>query len=538
MKITVTTQLFLLFSISLVSAQPESPDLELDGYQIVGKDTRVFSITGDRKTTVEFVTSPVLLPGEERDMETSSGLIGEDERLRKTETFSVSHGFYSQLDVMSGSNSPLKLWGKASVDMDGKAGTIGLLNNMAKENTPVNSAPFMQDFEAAGYYDGSFARFSVDMEYGREDDEIGSELFRKRDRSVGRYRGGVTMRLSPFESWDVSGRFVLSGSGFEDSELSVDEDERIITGNARAVSDIGATTVILDASGDYVEMNDLHGTITRVKGMGEWLIGNSIGIKAGASLSLSEAPGDGKTKTRIYPYIAIDWAIKSGIFLKADYKPGVVRHSFTDLYGLNGLVTYDVPMLFEDRKVDANGEFGIRSKSGRLKGSVEAFYSESEDTPVFNGVFPLADTTAVFFDIVQGAKVKISGVKLNAAYDNDSEWGVDGSFTIKNSSWNFSGDVPYIPQVEAAVNGYFMLFRTWRLRSSIRFMGEHNIVRDSGNTEDSFMTIDVGVDRQLWKQYLSLYIDLRNLTNADDAWWTNGYRMPGAGLYAGIKAVY
>jgi len=86
-KITITIQLFLLFSISLVSAQPESPDLELDGYQIVGKDTRVFSITGDRKTTVEFVTSPVLLLGEERDMETSCGLIGEDERLRKTETF-------------------------------------------------------------------------------------------------------------------------------------------------------------------------------------------------------------------------------------------------------------------------------------------------------------------------------------------------------------------------------------------------------------------------------------------------------------------
>ena len=106
MKITVTTQLFLLFSISLVSAQPESPDLELEGYQIVGKDTRVFSITGDRKTTVEFVTSPVLLPGEERDMETSSGLIGEDERLRRDDTFSVNHGFYSQLDVMSGSNSP------------------------------------------------------------------------------------------------------------------------------------------------------------------------------------------------------------------------------------------------------------------------------------------------------------------------------------------------------------------------------------------------------------------------------------------------
>ena len=96
MRIYLLSILFLLFSVLNSAGQQKTPDLELEGYQIVGKDTRVFTIIGERSSTVEFAALPIVQPGEERNIETSRGLIGEDERIRRTDTVAVKTRFLRQ----------------------------------------------------------------------------------------------------------------------------------------------------------------------------------------------------------------------------------------------------------------------------------------------------------------------------------------------------------------------------------------------------------------------------------------------------------
>ena len=98
--------------------------------------------------------------------------------------------------------------------------------------------------------------------------------------------------------------------------------------------------------------------------------------------------------------------------------------------------------------------------------------------------------------------------------------------------------MPYIPNIEALIDGYWIFFRFWKLRTSLHYYGKHYIETNSDDTEDVFLTIDLGVDRELWKEYLSLYLDIRNITNEKGSWWTEPYEIPGAGLYLGIRAHY
>ena len=527
-----------LLMFAAAESQQESPDLELEGYRIIGKDTRVFTVTGDRNSTVEFVRASVVVPREERDMDASKGLIGEDERIRREEDFTVQHGFYSRLDAESGLNTPLVLWGKASLDGGMKGGTIRFFNRMAKENTPTNSAPLFQDVDAAGYYEASFARFAVDGKYGREDDDIGGEYFRNRMRTVGRYGAGVTMNLTSLKSWDVFGRFSINGSNYEDSELGFDDDEVLIVGSGKAEGSFGSTILVFDVSGRSVKLADNEGTITNMSGLGEWLVFGSLGLKAGASVAVFKAPGVDKTEYRPRLRVDVDWALTPGMYLNVAYKPGVVSHSFSDLYGMNGLVLDTVPMLFEDRIVDVDGEFGVRF-SPNLKGSLGAFYIKSKDMPLYSRTYPISsDTSAEFYEIVGDTEIDLTGARLRVSYERHERLVIDGSLTVNNTSWNYNEKAPYIPDSEASVNGALKFYQVWRLRGSLRYFGKHYVEKDSGEREDGFVTIDVGVDRKLWDERLSLYVDLRNLTDSGGAWWTSRYAIPGAGLYAGFKVEY
>ena len=110
--------------------------------------------------------------------------------------------------------------------------------------------------------------------------------------------------------------------------------------------------------------------------------------------------------------------------------------------------------------------------------------------------------------------------------------------TFNNTSWNFPGDVPYIPDIEGIVDGYYRLYRFWRLNGRLRFMGEHHVRNGSAAVEDGFFTVDLGIERSLLNEHLSIYFDVRNITNTEGAWWTGQYEIPGAGMYIGLKAAY
>ncbi|MCE5251684.1 TonB-dependent receptor [bacterium] len=537
MKTSVVAIVVIVLSVSLVSGQAETPDLKLDVYQIVGKDTRVFTITGDRYSTVSFVNVPVVQTPEERSIETSKGLIGEDERLVREEVFLLNRGVYGNLDAESGIKTPLILWAKGSADLGKQAGTLVVSNRMANQHTPLNEAPLIQDVEAAGYYDGSFARLSVDGMFGREDDELDGRFFRNHDRNVGRYRAGMTMRMSPLETWDASGRLTVMGASYKDADiLRTEENEFVFAGNGRITGDLGSTTVVAHASGSRIELGDFMGTIFSADGVGEWLLGDSFGVKAGFAFSASRLP-DEDTVVRLYPRAGIDWALSPDMYVRADFKSGVSEYSFSRLYGLNGLITYDVPMLFEDRKIDVSGEFGLSLQDG-INMSVGGFYISSENMPVFTSWMLPADSSVVFYRIFDSGVVDMGGIRLKGEYDSAGHWGVDGCITLTSATCDSTDNVPYIPGIEAALNGFYLFRQVWKFRGTVQFYGEHYTEPESDNTEDAFFTVDIGVDRELFRDRLGLCVEVRNLTGEKGAWWTSPYHIPGIGLYAGLKATY
>ena len=121
------------------------PELELKEYRIIGKDTRVFVITGDKRPTVNFTSFPLPLAEEERSRETSEGLITETERFRREEDFSMIRGISSSLDYTFGTRATNDLTVKASLDGSKTGFSLYTVNRAAKEHTPDNRAPLSQE---------------------------------------------------------------------------------------------------------------------------------------------------------------------------------------------------------------------------------------------------------------------------------------------------------------------------------------------------------------------------------------------------------
>ncbi|MFC1692135.1 hypothetical protein ACFL1R_01360 [Candidatus Latescibacterota bacterium] len=515
---------FLLIS-SYAEGQSTTSDLVLDEYQIIGKDTRTYTITGDRISTVEFLNIPLKLPEEKRSIETSQGLIGNDERLWRKEQVEVGKGVYSHANIFTGSRTLSDLWGKASLDMGTIAGTVRILNCAAKENTPANNAPLTQKINATGYFGSTGVRFSADFGFTRENDELYEERFRGRARQTERYRAGLAMRTPLGKTWDAKGGITFSGGTFKDSEINYSNNEFVIGGNISATGDIHALTVVFDSAVDYLELEDDSGSIFSSGLKGNILLWDGAGIQAGAVFYASEMPG-GDTEVRVYPDVKFDMAISRSSFIRIFYKPEVKRHSYGELYDVNGLIL-PVPMLFEDRKNDVRGEIGWRFRPDWLI-SLCAFYTQSENSLVFN-------RSGDFFTIIKDAEVDLNGFSFKTSSTNKETWGLESEFKFNNVSWwNEGGEVPYIPAGEFSLSGYLAPKRKWILRGSLRFMGKHFVELGSKEFVKSFITIDCGIERELWKS-LGVFIDIRNITNNSGSWWTDKYKMPGIGLYTGLK---
>ena len=535
MKKITFINIFFLFTAAAWS-QETVPELEIEKeYRIIGRDTRVFSITGDRESTVEFNPVTLKLVEEKRNIKSPEGLIRENERLLRKESFEVIKGFYSQLDYFFGAHTTNNVFGKASFDIDNMAATVKLLNRSSEENTPDNTAPLSQEIEATGYYDASGANYSLALGFSREDDDALNRNLRPGSHEVNRYRAVITIKPSILKAWNMAGQFSMKGGTFMNYEkptaisILIDKDELVFVGGFSLSRHSTNFTATNKTNVEYIKLGGDIGTLISTGITGDWLFMNVLGIGAGADFYVFAMPAE-NTEVKVYPKLNMDWAITPDIFVKLKYKPGIITHSFSDIYGNNGLVTIKTPMLFENRKVDFEGEFGFRSRSG-LSTSLGGFFMKAKHPPVYN-------RSGDFFDVVQDAEIELSGFRLTTSYNRNDILEVNGLINLNKVTWNFSGHAPYIPSIEAYLDGYFIPRRFWKLRASLRFTGEHYVEINKDDIEDSFVTIDLGVDRELWKQYISLYLDLRNITNSKGSWWTDTYQIPEIGLYIGIKAHY
>ena len=154
--------------------------------------------------------------------------------------------------------------------------------------------------------------------------------------------------------------------------------------------------------------------------------------------------------------------------------------------------------------------------------------------PLYSRVYSATDSTAEFYEVIKDKEIKLTCTRTRVVYERPERFIVDSSLKVNSVSW----DAPYIPDVEASVSGALSFSEFWRFRGSVRYFGKHYIENGKNDREDGFVTIDVGVDRELWDEHLRLYVDLRNMTDSEGAWWTNRYEIPGAGLYAGLKLDY
>ncbi len=394
-------------------------------------------------------------------------------------------------------------------------------------------APLSQEFDVAGYYNAS-KNTNISLDFGllREDDDALGVGFRPGSREVNLYRAGISLGSSIFEKWDVNGRLSFMGGTFKNFGIVDEEDETVVNGGVSATGNLQNVILLLNASGKSIKKGDFKGTAFSAGAQGEWLLMNVMGIKAGADFHAFAMP-DEETVSKVYPVVNIDLAITPHAYIKLDYKPGVKTYSFSDLYDHNGLVTMNAPMLFEERSVDFEGELGARFLTN-FTASAGGFAIKTKRPPVYS-------RSGDFFEVVKDAEIDLSGFVMKSTYDRKNTMGLDFELKVTNASWasgNFSGEVPYIPDMEACLEGYVVPHKFWKIRASLLFYGEHYLEINSDDKEESFYTLDIGVDRKLWKKYINMYLDLRNITNSKGTWWTDKYIIPGIGLYLGIKAHY
>jgi len=506
-------------------APAQENDLELEEYRIVGKDTRSFDIIGDRQSTVGFVVMVMPLPDEDRSIETSQGLIGNDERLWRADTSDLYVGGYGRVDAFFGSRTIEDIRGRASYDAGKMAASLSLESRMAKENTISNAAPSMHDVEMLGYFGTGDSRLMAVAGFGSEGDDLGGERFRGRDRSVGRFNLGATLR-HPVASWETKAALNLTSGSYTDDEIIYDESELNIEGLLSATRDLHDMTVNTELAYDSYSFADNDGSMMTVGADAVMLLFNSMSIGFGGRLYMSAMPNM-DSETKFYPEAKFDWALARSLSLKARYAPEVHGYSHGDIYAINGLAGL-TPLLFENRPVVLESELEWRV-SERLTLDAGVDVSTAENALVFT-------KTGDFFALVAGADVDRNDVEFGMCYRR-SVWSIDGSFSSNSASWNLAGEVPYVPTYDALIEAHWTGMEKWIVSAGLNLVGEHYTTAGTNDTEDGFMTIDCGIERELWEN-LTVYCDVRNLTNAEGAWWTNSYLIPGTGIFAGVKLGY
>ena len=492
------------------------------------KETVPFVIIGDRLPTGEYTPERLDLPLVTRPVITAGDLFKDNIVTLPGDSSEARRGFHAAAEGWLGSRTLVNLGLFGSYDEEDRAATLRFSSRAQKENTPSNLAPSVREVSGSGYYDSSYGDISFNMGLRSEREGILSDRYRSRDRKMERYTGDIGITTVPFASWDLKGRFALSGGRYRDDELSTHRGEFNLAGDATLSGVIEEVTVTAVSQADYLRLGTDFGTLFALGGTGAALPLDGLGIKAGAMFYASAMPGK-DTRMRFYPEFSADWTISPRSFAKLAFKPRMITHSFGDIYGLNGLTTVDVPLLFEDRMLDLTADYGVRIHP-ELTLTAGMFVERSADAPVFSSKESL-------FEVVPGARVTTSGFRLGAQY-NQSHWSADGRFTSRDTSWNFSGKVPYSPEVELEANGRLIPREQWLIRGTVRYYGKHFVARDSDATEKEFMTLDAGAERSFPWYHMKAVFEIRNLTNSRGAWWTDEYRIPGIGVYAGLTARY
>ncbi|MFC1511994.1 hypothetical protein ACFL5H_02220 [Candidatus Latescibacterota bacterium] len=515
-------------------AQQNTPELTLDEYRIIGRDTRVFTVTGERSSTVFFTPMALTLPEEQRRIRESQGLISNDDRMSRQTVFSVNRGPDIDFDYTGGALKTNDLYAKMGWAGGSGGGTVRFTHWSGEANTPTNLAPTAQDIDATFYQHTFFGDLTLGAGYTRQYDDMLSRSFRPDNRELIRLRGEASLGTELGSRWSARGRARFIGGTYTNLITVNENEEMFLAGGGDIAGEMLGGTITLRAETDYYSIEDASGSSLTAGGNCSWLLGRAVGFTAGALVSTFAMPSE-DTEVRVYPTAALDIRMTSRLSVRASYQPRLVTHTFGDIYDMNGMAALTTPLLYEDRSSAAAGEIGIRLTPGL---SISAGWSQriAENAPVFTRT--VEPGGGEFYEIVTDAEVTLRTVSVAGSYQSGSRLEIDGEFRSQEASWNLPGDVPYIPDVEGVLIGSYLLGNVWKVVTQAHFHGEHFVEVNSEETEDSFFVIDLGIERSLFRESTTLSLNLKNLTDQDGSWWSGGYRIPGFGFYFGVRTHY
>ena len=525
---------------SISAAQEDSTatnELNPREFEIIGKDTRAFKITGDRISAIEFVNFPVSLPQEERERESSKGLIKNEERLFKNELFSKGNGHFACADLTAGSNTWLDLWGKASLNRDNKALSIGIMSRYARENTPANSSPVINSFDATGSLGKAGCDISAKVGFINESSDIGKNGFRPSESNAQRFFGMGEIRKDLYGDFKLLGGITLKGGTFEDKTLDYDKNEQDIKGNlsvSTKLFDIEMSSLSMLRN---MKMGGTGNTLFQTGLFGNASLLDNLGLDTGISLYYCD-PEKGTKKSYLSPSAQLNWDFLENSSLKLTYNPEIKSYSFGDIHDINGLVLPDGGIIKRELN-DLSADLTLRIRE-KLSVSPGFKYTNTLNALVFSRnqiLLPGKKRKSDFFDIVPGAHTKIASYSLNAIYYSQGNWGMDSDFTVNDGQWNKDGDVPFLSDYEFGAHCYASPIKKWLFHCYLRVFGEHHVETSSGDKTDPFAKIDLKAETDI-NTHLNLNLEIRNITNSKGYWWTERYIIPGVGLFAGLSTKY
>ncbi len=514
----------LLCALPVAAAVQESPDLQLDEYNIVGRDTRIYDIAGGMLPTFGLATEVIALPDEIRSIEASQGLIGNDERLVRPIDAAIYRGWYVAGDVTSGQETTYDGWLRGSIDFGGLAASAGAAALSSDINTPTLRAPHERCVGGTVWLPFMGFRTATGIEgISGEDPSIS---FRGRDRSFSRFGGLVSLRTPPGAAVDITGLLRVRRGSWEDEDAALDDSGTATDASVSLEGEVFDMSMDAGARVDYVSFKGDMGSLFEGGAAASLLVLDGLGIRLGGRVYTFARP-DEDTRFRIYPEVSFDWAFGRGAFMRGSFTPGVERRSFGDILDTNGLALPQA-VLFEDTAIDIGGALGMRINNSEA--AAVARYTRTDGALVFT-------RSGAFYPVLPGADVNRFSWGLTADITEFEFWHVDGEVMVTEADWNRTGEVPYVPRLTGEITVAFTPTDRWRIMGRIAYRGSQHVEAGSDDTVDEFTTCDIGVERRI-VQFLDFAVELRNLTGAEGYWWSEPYEIPGAGLYAAIRGRY
>ena len=312
-------------------------------------DTAGFDIYGVKKPMVESSVTPIEpLPIPER-IKPSQNVLIENEMLENDFSSLNYTGTKYFGDITLGSHSYGKVSGSVIHGEKDKGFTIDLKSRVAKEHTPENLAPSVQEMLFRGNLETGTGDFGLNLGLAGHNDNIPDKGFRPGNRKAGLFTAGGSVKSIMVKKWEFGGGINLEGGSFDGFGFNEDSNESGVRSNISAFGDFGSFYLGLNSSIENHSIAGNTGSVFTAGFNSGWLMFDRVSIKPGGDFSIFDVPGK-PARGRFYPKVGINAALTQNTYIKLNIAPSLKTSTFRELFQQNGLIDTPVPLAVEDRK--------------------------------------------------------------------------------------------------------------------------------------------------------------------------------------------